>query len=122
VFNPLDTERREKSLELMKAAATYKRAMVSSLNQDEIVPMKRNVQTLKKAKETKFMGESYFNLEPTLSMDYAPNNQEKIYNTLRLSYIKDESTGRMRDYAEAKCILQIPKLVKISKKPAGLNT
>lgn len=68
------------------------------------------------------MGESYFNLEPTLSMDYAPNNQEKIYNTLRLSYIKDESTGRMRDYAEAKCILQIPKLVKISKKPAGLNT
>jgi hypothetical protein len=61
-------------------------------------------------------GHEFYWLEPTLSMDYAPNNQGKVYNTLRLNYIKDEKTGKMLDYAQARCMVQIPKLVKINKK------
>ena len=62
------------------------------------------------------MGKNFFLLEPTSSLDHGPNNQEKVYNSLKLAYLKDEKTGLMREYAETKCMLTIPKLVKINKK------
>lgn len=63
----------------------------------------------------KFEGSHFFELEPTITNDYGPNCQIKVYNQLQLQYVKDtqKGEGEMKNYAEAHLMLQIPKLVKI---------
>ena len=57
----------------------------------------------------------YYQLEPTLSLDHGPNYKEKIYNKVRLGYAKDPRSSRFLNYAETKCVVDIPKMVSIKK-------
>ena len=77
-----DEKRREKSLELLKELNAKKMSLaVTDLKDSEKVPMKKQQQSnLRKAPLTKFDGDDFYHLEPTLSIDYAPNNQGKVYN------------------------------------------
>jgi len=59
---------------------------------------------------------AYFVLEPTLSQDHGPNHKEKIYNDIRLNYKKDSTKNRVFNFAEAKCIINIPHVERIENK------
>jgi len=58
----------------------------------------------------------YYMLEPTLSLDHGPNYKEKIYNEIRLGYAKDPRSSKFLNFAETKCVVEIPKMVDIRKK------
>ena len=58
----------------------------------------------------------YYVLEPTLSQDHGPNHKEKIYNDIRLNYKKDGIKNKVFNFAEAKCIINIPHIVRIQNK------
>ena len=58
----------------------------------------------------------YYQLEPTLSLDHGPNYKEKIYNEVRLGYAKDPRSQRTLNYAETKCVVDIPKIINITQK------
>ena len=59
---------------------------------------------------------TYYILAPTLSTVQGPNCKDKVYNDIRLKYVKDERTGDLSDYAEARCLIEIPTLVAEEKK------
>ena len=58
----------------------------------------------------------YYILEPTLSQDHGPNYKEKIYNDIRLNYKQDKSKKKVFNFAEAKCLINIPLFVKPEKR------
>ena len=41
----------------------------------------------------------YYVLEPTLSLDHGPNYKEKVYNDIRLKYVKDPRTNKILNYS-----------------------
>jgi len=62
---------------------------------------------------------TYYILAPTLSAVQGPNCKDKVYNDIRLKYLKDEKTGELTDYAEARCVIEIPTLVAEERKVAN---
>ena len=58
----------------------------------------------------------YYVLQPTLSQDHGPNHKEKIYNDIRLNYKINTTKNRVFNFAEAKCIINIPHVVKLQNK------
>lgn len=65
----------------------------------------------------------YYILEPTLTLDTGPNYKEKIYNDINLKYAYDPKTKEYLNYAECKCVVEIPHIVEPMKRAwAGLKT
>ena len=46
-----------------------------------------------------------------MTLDNGPNYKEKIYNDIRLKYAVDKRTNKFLNYAEAKCVIEIPKVI-----------
>lgn len=59
----------------------------------------------------KTQDKKYYILDPTLQKDHGPNYKIKIYNDIRLSYAYDPRSREYLNYAEAKCVLDIPLIV-----------
>jgi hypothetical protein len=57
----------------------------------------------------------YFILDPTISPDHGPNCKSKVYNVVRLKYARGPQ-NELLDYAEAQCVIEIPRIITILKK------
>ena len=82
----------------------------AALFSERLRPIEREVKTPKTSDGV------YYVLQPTLSQDHGPNHKEKIYNDIRLNYKKDNTKNRVFNFAEAKCIINIPHIVRIQNK------